>query len=70
MEKDFSLGGLQSKVESIQSLIPGLYLDKSWPTIALVVHLKFGCPIRRKRPVDSEQSGRVPWPSERLQGTR
>jgi hypothetical protein len=28
------------------------------------------CPIRRKRPVDSEQSGRVPWPSERLQGTR
>jgi RNA-directed DNA polymerase len=28
------------------------------------------CPIRRKRPVDSEQSGRVPWQSERLQGTR
>ncbi len=28
------------------------------------------CEIRRKRPVNSGQSGRVPWWSESLQGTR
>src|ERR1035437_4533544 len=42
--------------DSIQILVP--------------VYKRPACPIRRKRPVDSEQSGRVPWQSERLQGTR
>ena len=36
----------------------------------MVTHHLHYCEIRRKRPVNSGQSGRVPWWSESLQGTR